>query len=59
MPFGVWACADGGEIGAHGRRGFEHPQFGGFGFVRAERAVFGNGFVVGHGCGRHVGGDDP
>ena len=59
MPFGVWACADGGEIGAHGRRGFEHPQFGGFGFVRAERAFFGNGFVVGHGCGRHVGGDDP
>ena len=59
MPFGVWACADGGEIGAHGRRGFEHPQLGGFGFVRAERAFFGNGFVVGHGCGGHVGGDDP
>ena len=59
MPFGVWACADGGEIGAHGRRGFEHPQLGGFGFVRAERAFFGNGFAVGHGCGRHVGGDNP
>ena len=59
MPFGVWACADGGEIGAHGRRGFEHPQLGGFGFVRAERAFFGNGFAVGHGCSGHVGGDDP
>ena len=59
VPFGVRSCADGGEVGAHGRRGFEHPQLGGFGFVRAERAFFGNGFAVGHGCGRHVGGDDP
>ena len=59
VPFGVRSGADGGEVGAHGRGRFEHPQLGGFGGVIAERAFLGDGFVVGHGGGGHVGRDDP
>ena len=59
VPFGVRSGADGGEVGAHGRGQLEHPQLGGFGGVIAERAFLGDGFVVGHGGGGHVGRDDP